>query len=77
MKIFEGKVVSNKMQKTVSVLVVSQKTHPLYKKVFKRNKKFLADTGNMVVNLGDKVKIAENRHLSKRKNFKIIEVIKQ
>lgn len=76
MKIFKGTVVSVKMQKTASVLVVSQKTHPLYKKVFKRNKKFLVDTGDITVALGDKVRISENRHVSKRKNFKIIEVIK-
>lgn len=76
MKILKGQIVSLKMQKTASVLVVSKKPHPLYKKVLKRSKKYFADTGDFVLSEGDWVIIAEIKPISKRKHFKIIEVIR-
>lgn len=75
MKIFEGVIVSIKMQKTVVVEVIRKKQHPLYKKLLKRNKKYFVDSSDFSVSLGDKVKIAETRPISKQKHFKITDVI--
>lgn len=77
MKIIEGIVVSNKMQKTAVVKVTRKAPHKLYKKIIKKSKKYKADLGNFSVSVGDRVKIKQTRPLSKDKNFKIIEVIKQ
>ena len=76
MKQLIGKVTSTKMDKSVTVEVVRIKVHPLYKKRMRRKKKYLVhdETG---VKLGQKVKIQECRPLSKRKRWKIAEVIKE
>lgn len=75
MKIFEGVVVSTKMQKTVVVEVSFKKPHPLYKKLLKRRKRYKVDTNNFKVNVLDRVKIIKTRPISKEKHFKIMEVI--
>ena len=75
-KMFEGIVVSVKMQNTVVVEVSRKKPHPLYKKLLKRSTKFKVDTAGQSVNAGDKVKIKETRPISKGKHFKIMEGIK-
>ena len=75
-KMFEGKVVSSKMQNTVVVEVTRRKPHPFYKRLLKRSTKFKVETGGYSVNAGDKVKIIETRPISKGKYFKIMEVIK-
>ena len=75
-KIFEGQVVSNVMAKTAVVDVVFKTTHPVYKKILTRNKKFKADTGKFSVNVGNRVKIVETKPISKDKYFKIMEVMK-
>lgn len=72
MKILKGRIVSLKMQNTAVVEVEGRTTHPLYKKILRRNKKYKADTAGLTVNLGDTVKIVETRPISKDKNFKII-----
>ena len=72
-KVLEGKVVSNKMQKTVVVEVTRKTPHPLYKKLIKRSKKFLADSGEQTYQVGQIVKIVETRPLSKTKRFKVME----
>lgn len=72
-KIFEGKVVSNKMTKTIVVEVVRRNPHPLYKKLIKRSKKLLADTGEKTYEIGQVVKIVETRPLSKTKRFRVLE----
>lgn len=71
-KILFGKVVSDKMLKTVVVEVERKIQHPIYKKLIKKNKKFKADTNNLVVKVGEFVRIEETRPLSKDKHFKII-----
>ena len=76
MKIFEGKVVSVKMQNTVVVEVLRQVPHPLYKKILKRTKKHQADAAGHTILLGDRVKIVEVRPISKEKHFKVLEKIK-
>lgn len=72
-KILTGKVVSiGKMTKTVTVEVEHQRPHPLYKKIVKKTKKFLVDTGGLEVKMGDTVKIRQTRPISKRKYFKVL-----
>lgn len=75
MKIFTGKVVSTKMAKTATVAVERVVVHPLYKKRFKRVKKYHVhdDIGAKV---GQKVKFAASKPMSKLKKWKILEVIK-
>jgi len=72
-KILEGKIVSNKMNKTVVVEVVRKTAHPMYKKIIKKSKKFLADSGDKKYEIGKTVKIVETRPLSKNKHFRIME----
>ena len=71
MKIFTGKVVSTKMAKTAVVAVESTVIHPLYKKRFKRLKKF-AVHDEVGVKVGDMVKFVETRPISKTKKWKIV-----
>lgn len=74
-KIFTGKIIAtNQMAKTVVVETESHRPHPLYKKVMKKNKKILAHLEGLEVNVGERVKIAETRPISKRKHFKVMEV---
>lgn len=70
----KGRVVSNKMTKTATVLVTGIKTHPLYKKSFKRSKKYLAQD-DIGVELGDLVEIVQVKPISKRKHWKITKVV--
>lgn len=72
-KIIQGKVVSTKMQGTVSVQVERAFRHKLYKKTIIRHKKYLADLNNHKVEVGDDIKMQECRPLSKNKRFRIIE----
>lgn len=67
----QGVVVSDKMQKTVVVEVVSQKKHPKYKKYFKINKRFKAHDEKNDYKVGDKVIIEETRPLSKEKRWRV------
>lgn len=69
-----GRVVSTKMQKTVTVLVEGKKTHPLYHKTFVWSKKYLAHD-ELGAKLGDVVAIESTRPISKRKHWKVIKVI--
>ncbi len=75
-KSFIGKVVSLKMNKTVVVEVTRRTPHTLYKKLLKRSKNFKADTGELTLSVGDRVKITQTRPISKGKFFKVEEVIK-
>ena len=72
-----GKVVSDKMDKTIVVAIEQRVKHPLYKKIVKRTKKFKVHDENNVAGVGDKVLIAETRHLSKDKCWRLVEVIKK
>ena len=67
-----GEVVSTKMQKTVTVKVERHWRHPVYKKIVKKSKKYLAHD-ELDVSLGDKVRIEETRPISKKKRWKIVE----
>lgn len=76
-KILTGKVVScGKIPKTATVEVEIRRPHPLYKKIVKKNKKFLVHLGKTEVKEGDVVKIGETRPISKKKYFKVLEVLR-
>jgi small subunit ribosomal protein S17 len=72
-KIYAGKVISNKMEKTVVVAVTRLFQHPVYKKTMKRVTKFKAHDEKNTCNIGDMVKIVETRPLSKEKRWVVIE----
>jgi small subunit ribosomal protein S17 len=72
-KIYTGKVISNKMDKTVVVAVTRLFQHPVYKKTVKRVTKFKAHDENNKCQIGDIVKIIETRPLSKEKSWAVIE----
>lgn len=76
-KTYVGKVVSNKMDKTITVLVETYKNHPIYKKRVKYSKKYKAHDENMIAAMGDKVEIMETRPLSKTKNFRLVKVVEK
>jgi small subunit ribosomal protein S17 len=70
-----GIVTSNKMQKSVVVTVDRQTNHPLYKRVVRRSIKFLAHDEKNECKVGDTVRILETRPLSKRKRWRVVQVI--
>jgi len=72
-----GKVVSNKMDKTIVVAVETRVPHPLYKKIIKRTYKLKAHDENNDCNAGDTVKVMETRPLSKDKRWRLVEVIEK
>ncbi len=72
-----GKVVSNKMDKTVVVAIEDSVKHPLYKKIIKRTIRLKAHDENNECNIGDKVRIMETRPLSKDKRWRLVEIIEK
>ena len=72
-----GKVVSNKMDKTIVVAVVDNVKHPLYGKIVKRTYKLKAHDENNECNIGDRVKVMETRPLSKAKRWRLVEIIEK
>jgi len=72
-----GEVVSTKMEKTVVVKVISQYSHPIYKKYIKRSKKFMAHVGAVVPKMGDTVKISSTKPISKQKRWRVSEVVRE
>ncbi len=73
----QGRVLSNKMDKTVTVLLERQVKHPLYGKYLKRSSKVHAHDEENTCNEGDTVLIAECRPLSKHKSWKVVDVIER
>lgn len=76
-KVRLGKVVSNKMEKTIVVAVERQVAHPLYKKYFKQTKKFMAHDETNLCQIGDTVRIIESRPLSRNKRWSLLEVVQK
>ena len=72
-----GKVVSDKTEKTITVLVETYKTHPLYKKRVKYSKKYAAHDEKNEAKIGDTVRIVETRPLSRTKRFRLVEIIEK
>jgi small subunit ribosomal protein S17 len=76
-KVRLGRVVSDKMDKTVVVQVNDRKSHPLYKKVVQRRVRFKAHDEGNECKLGDLVRIMETRPLSKDKRWRVVEVVEK
>ncbi|MBK8626249.1 MAG: 30S ribosomal protein S17 [Saprospiraceae bacterium] len=76
-KIRIGVVSSNKMDKSITVLIERKLKHPIYGKFVKKSKKFLVHDENNVCNEGDTVKITETRPLSKNKSWRLVEVLEK
>lgn len=76
-KVRVGKVVSNKMDKTVTVAVVDNVKHPLYKKIIKKTYKLKAHDEANDCNIGDTVKVMETRPLSKDKRWRVVDVVER
>ena len=72
-----GKVVSNKMDKTIVVAIQDNVKHPLYKKIIKRTIKLKAHDEQNICNIGDRVEIMETRPLSKDNRWRLVEVIEK
>ena len=76
-KVRTGKVVSDKMDKTIVVAVEDHVKHPLYKKIVKRTYKLKAHDENKECRKGDTVKVMETRPLSKDKRWRLVEVVEK
>ena len=76
-KVRTGKVISNKMDKTIVVAVVDNVKHPLYNKIVKRTYKLKAHDENNECGIGDRVRVMETRHLSKTKRWRLVEIIEK
>lgn len=76
-KVYQGRVVSDKMDKTITVVVETYKTHKIYGKRVKYSKKYKAHDENNVAKTGDIVKIMETRPLSATKRFRLLEVVEE
>ncbi len=73
-KTVTGKVVSNKMDKTIVVAIEDSVRHPLYKKIIKRTVKLKAHDENNECSIGDRVRVMETRPLSKDKRWRLVEI---
>lgn len=72
-----GKVLSNKMDKTIIVIEEKRIIHPIYKKYFKKTTKFAANDPKNTCDIGDTVKIMETRPLSKTKRWRLVEIVEK
>lgn len=72
-----GKVISDKMQKTITVAVEDHVRHPLYNKIVKKIYKLKAHDENNEAKLGDTVKVVETRPLSKDKRWRLVEIVEK
>ena len=76
-KVRTGKVVSDKIDKTIVVAVEDHVKHPLYKKIVKRTYKLKAHDENNECNVGDTVRVMETRPLSKDKRWRLVEIVEK
>jgi small subunit ribosomal protein S17 len=76
-KTMQGRVVSDAGQKVIIVEIETRKQHPLFKKMVKRSKRFMAHDENNECRVGDTVRIMETRPLSKRKRWRLVEVVER
>ena len=76
-KVRVGKVVSDKMGKTVVVAIADRVAHPLYKKIVGRTYKLKAHDENNTCGIGDTVKVMETRPLSKDKRWRVVEIVEK
>jgi len=76
-KVRVGVVSSNKMEKTITVLIERKLRHPMYGKFVKKSKKFFAHDEKNECSIGDTVKITETRPLSKNKSWRLVEIVEK
>ena len=76
-KVRVGKVVSDKMDKTVVVAIADRVAHPLYKKIVGRTYKLKAHDENNTCGIGDTVKVMDTRPLSKDKRWRVVEIVEK
>ncbi|KRN94834.1 30S ribosomal protein S17 [Pediococcus stilesii] len=76
-KVYQGRVVSDKMDKTITVQIDTYKTHPVYGKRVKYSKKYKAHDENNTAKIGDIVTIMETRPLSATKRFRLIDIVEK
>ncbi len=76
-KVQVGKVVSDKMDKTVVVAIETLVRHPLYGKIVKKTKRFKAHDAENACRVGDKVRVMETRPLSKEKRWRVVEILER
>ena len=76
-KVYQGRVVSDKMDKTITVVVETKRNHPVYGKRIKYSKKYKAHDENNSAKTGDIVRIMETRPLSKDKHFRLVEIVEE
>ena len=76
-RVLRGKVVSDKMEKTIVVEISTKKSHPLYGKKVKFSRKFKAHDENNEAKIGDIVEIMETRPLSKDKRWRLVEIVEK
>jgi len=76
-KVRQGKVVSNKMQKSIVVAIERRVAHPIYKKYFTRTTKLTAHDELQQAGIGDVVKIMETRPLSKTKRWRLVQIVEK
>lgn len=72
-----GVVVSNKMDKTITIAIERKIPHPIYKKYFKKTTKLMAHDEKRECSVGDKVKVMETRPLSKNKRWRLVEIVEK
>ena len=76
-RVRQGVVVSDKMDKTIVVEIVSKTIHPLYKKTVKTSKRFKAHDENNEAHVGDTVEIMETRPYASTKHFRLVKIVKK
>ena len=76
-KVYQGRVVSDKMDKTITVAVETKKNHPIYGNRMNYSKKYKVHDENNTAKVGDIVKIMETRPLSATKRFRLLEVVEE
>ena len=72
-----GVVISNKMQKTITVAIERRVSHPIYKKYFKKTTKLMAHDEKSECKIGDRVRIMETRPLSLKKRWRLVEIVEK
>jgi len=76
-KVYQGRVVSDKLDKTITVVVETKRNHPVYGKRINYSKKYKAHDENNTAKTGDIVRIMETRPLSKDKHFRLVEIVEE
>ena len=77
LRVLAGTVVSDRMEKTIVVLVSSQKRHRMYEKYIRRSKRLKAHDADNQCRIGDRVRVVESRPLSRHKRWRLLEIVER